>query len=66
MSIKQRVVTTYLQAPKASSFDQYTSEWNADGWIVKQISTSPVDIKEGKIKGAYLGVTFLLEKEIQD
>lgn len=63
---KQKIITTYVPAPRAVDFDQFTNKWSAEGWVVKQISTSSVDVKDGQGKGHYLAVTFLLEKNIQD
>lgn len=46
---KQKIITTYVPAPKAVDFDQFTNKWSAEGWIVKQISTSSVDVKDGQL-----------------
>ena len=63
---KQKIITTYVPAPKAVDFNQFTDKWSGEGWIVKQISTSPIEVKDGRDKGNYLAVTFLLEKNIED
>lgn len=56
---KEKIITTYIPAPKAIDFDQFTNKWSAEGWIVKQISTSPIEVKDGRGKGmvdSYIGI----------
>lgn len=63
---KQKIIITYIPATKAVDFDQFTNKWSAECWIVKQISTSPIDVKDGRDKGMVENYIGILDPMIND
>jgi len=60
--MKQKIETMIFSTEGAIDMQSDIDDFASEGWLVKQVSTTNVDLREGAVLKPHMAITLLLEK----